>query len=186
MSRSTRPASPDPSGQHHRPYSCPCFKFCEWLGNTPWSVALVESILVYPIVESTHVLTLSVFLGMISMLDLRLLGVALARVPASEVAGRLLPWAFVGFVLMVISGVLLFYSNPVRAYQNIFFRIKVVMLVLAGVNAFVFHTTIYRRVADWDRDRITPVRAKVAGLTSLVLWAGVVTAGRMQAYSWFE
>ena len=160
--------------------------FFEWLENTSGSIAIRESILVYPMVETTHVLTLCLFLGMIAMLDLRLVGVALRRVPVSEVAGRLLPWAGTGFVLMVISGVLLFYSGPVRASQNIFFQVKMVMLVMAGLNAFVFHRGIYRKVAVWDQDSVTPVRAKVAGFLSLLLWAGVVVAGRMQAYNWFD
>ena len=160
--------------------------FFEWLGNTPWSIALLESLWVYPLVETTHVLTLCLFLGLIATLDLRLLGLTLRRVPVSEVAGRLLPWALGGFALMVVSGLLLFYSHPVRAYENIFFRVKIVMLVLAGLNAFVFHTTVYRRVTDWDRAPIAPLRERVAGYLSLVLWCGVVVGGRMQAYNWFN
>ena len=160
--------------------------FFEWLENTSGSIAIRESILFYPFVETTHVLTLCLFLGMIAMLDLRLVGVALRGVPVSQVAERLLPWAATGFVLMVISGVLLFYSGPVRAFQNIFFRVKMVMLVMAGLNAFVFHRGIYRKVAAWDQDSVTPVGAKVAGFLSLLLWAGVVVAGRMQAYNWFD
>ena len=161
-------------------------EFFEWFGNTPWSIALLESLWVYPIVETTHVLTLCLFLGLIATLDLRLVGLTLRRVPVSEVAGRLLPWALGGFALMAVSGLLLFYSHPVRAYENIFFRIKIVMLVLAGLNAFVFHTTVYRRVTDWDRAQIAPLRARVAGYLSLVLWCGVVVGGRMQAYNWFN
>ena len=161
-------------------------EFFEWLGTTPWSVALLESLWVYPIVETTHVLTLCLFLGMIAMVDLRLVGLTLRDVPVSEVAGRLLPWALVGFALMVVSGLLLFYSNPLRAFENVFFRIKIVMIVLAGLNAFVFHTTVYRRVTVWDRAPVAPLRARAAGYLSLMLWAGVVVAGRMQAYSWFS
>ena len=160
--------------------------FFEWLENTSGSIAIRESIMFYPLVETTHVLTLCLFLGMIAMLDLRLLGLALRRVPASQVAGRLLPWAAAGFVVMVISGGLLFYSGPVRASRNIFFQVKMVMLVMAGLNAFVFHRGIYRKIAVWDQDAVTPARAKVAGFLSLLLWAGVVVAGRMQAYNWFD
>jgi hypothetical protein len=87
---------------------------------------------------------------------------------------------------MVVSGVLLFYAIPVRTYQNIFFRLKVLMLILAGLNAWVFHSTVYRRVAKWDVDPVTPKRAKLAGAVSLFLWAGIVTAGRMIAYNWFD
>ena len=80
--------------------------FCQWLANTPGSIALHESIWAYPIVESVHVLTLCLFLGLTVMLDLRLLGVTMTRTPASEVMGRLLPWTIVGFAVMVATGAL--------------------------------------------------------------------------------
>ena len=160
--------------------------FFEWLENTPGSIGIRESILFYPLVETSHVLTLCLFLGMIALWDLRLLGLAFRTVPVSEVGGRLLPWGLAGFVMMVISGGLLFYSGPVRASGNIFFQVKMAMLVLAGVNVLVFHKTIYRRVAEWDNDTKTPPRARLAGVLSLVLWSGVVVCGRMQAYNWFD
>ena len=160
--------------------------FCRWLESTPWSIALHESLWVYPIVESVHVLTLCLFLGTAVMLDLRLLGVTMRRVRVSEVARQLLPWTAMGFAVMVISGALLFYAIPVRTYLNIFFRIKVVMLILSGINVWVFHSTAYRKVAEWDLDPVTPRGAKVAAALSLMLWAGIVVAGRMIAYNWFD
>ncbi len=160
--------------------------FIRWLDATPGSVAIRESILLYPVIETTHVLMLCLFLGMIAMLDLRLLGVGLRGVPVSQVAGRLLPWALAGFVLMAVSGALLFYSGPLRAWGNVFFRIKMVMILLTGVNALVFHWTVYQRVVSWDNDARPPLRARVAGFCSLMLWCGVVICGRMQAYNWFD
>ena len=159
--------------------------FMQWLEATPGSIAIRESIMVYPLVESAHVLSLCLFLGLLALLDLRLLGFGLRGVPVSEIAGRLLPIALAGFALMVISGGLLFYSGPLRAYNNIFFRVKMAMIALAGLNAFLFHVTIYRRIADWDRDPVPPLRARLAGFFSLLLWCGVVVSGRMQAYKWF-
>ena len=159
--------------------------FMQWLEATPGSIAIRESLMVYPLVESAHVLSLCLFLGLLALLDLRLLGFGLRGVPVSEIAGRLLPIALAGFALMVISGGLLFYSGPLRAYNNIFFRVKMVMIALAGLNAFLFHVTIYRRIADWDRDPVPPLRARLAGFFSLLLWCGVVVSGRMQAYKWF-
>jgi hypothetical protein len=157
-----------------------------WLEGTAGSVAIRESLLLYPLIETTHVLMLCLFLGMIALLDLRLLGLGLRGVPVSQVAGRLLPWALAGFVAMAISGMLLFYSGPVRAAGNIFFQIKISLLALTGVNALLFHRTIYRRVLYWDYDVVPPWRARMAGFASLVLWCGVVICGRMQAYSWFD
>ena len=142
--------------------------FFEWLEGTAGSVAIRESTLLYPFIETSHVLTLCLFLGMIAMLDLRLLGVSLRGVAVSEVAGRLLPWALAGFVMMAISGMLLFYSGPVRASGNVFFRVKMVMISLTGVNALLFHFTIYRRVAEWDGDATPPWRARRGAHTTTI------------------
>jgi ABC-type transport system involved in cytochrome c biogenesis permease subunit len=160
--------------------------FCQWLADTPGSVALHESFYMYPLVESAHVLTLCLFVGMAATFDLRLLGLAFRGVPVTAIKRRLGPWMIAGFVVMVISGVLLFYAIPVRSYQNIFFRIKVVMLILAGLNAFVFHSNIDRRVAEWDRDLVPPRAARRAGARSLLLWAVIIVCGRMIAYNWFD
>ena len=161
-------------------------EFCQWLGDTPWSVGLHESIWGYPVVESIHVLTLCLFLGFAIVLDLRLLGISFRSTPVSQVASRLLPYTIAGFVIMVITGALLFFAIPVKTYLNVFFRIKVVLLILAGINVAVFHTTIERTVAVWDTDPIPPFRARLAGGLSLFFWAGIVVAGRMIAYNWFD
>src|SRR6476660_9621880 len=126
--------------------------FCEWLASTPGSIALHESLWVYPIVESVHVLTLCLFLGLTLVLDLRLLGLAFRGARVSEIAERLLPWTTAGFLVMLASGSLLFYAIPVRTFQNIFFRLKLAMLLLTALNVWVFHSTIYRSVAAWDLD----------------------------------
>ena len=160
--------------------------FCQWLERTSGSIALHESVWGYPIVESVHVLTLCLFLGLAVMLDLRLLGATMLRTPVSEVLGRLLPWTIAGFVVMVMTGALLFYAIPVKTYLNIFFRFKVAFLLLAGANVAVFHRTVSRSMGEWDLDPVPPFRARLAGGLSLVLWAGIVVAGRMIAYNWFD
>lgn len=160
--------------------------FCQWLASTPGSIALHESLFMYPLVESTHVLTLCLFVGMSVVWDLRLLGVVLPKVPMSEMTEKVWPFMLYGFIAMTITGVLLFYAIPVRSYQNIFFRVKVVMLVAAGLNAWAFHRTVFRTVGEWDRAARPPARARRAAVASLVLWAGIVIAGRMIAYNWFD
>jgi hypothetical protein len=140
----------------------------------------------YPLIESTHVLTLGLFVGLAVILDLCLLGLVMRRVPVSEAFARLLPWTKAGFVVMAITGVLLFYAIPVRTYQNIFFRVKIAMLVLAGLNVWLFHSRVERRVAEWDLAPVAPLAARVAAVISLILWAGIVVAGRMIAYNWFD
>ena len=125
--------------------------FCQWLAATSGSIALHESLFMYPLVESVHVLTLCLFVGMSTYLDLRLLGLTLKRVPITDITNRLFPWMFAGFAVMVVTGVLLFYAIPVRSYQSIWFRMKVVLLICAGLNAWIFHATIYRERADLGR-----------------------------------
>jgi hypothetical protein len=159
---------------------------CRWLAETSGSVALRGSVYTYPIVESIHVLTLCLFVGMSVLLDLRLLGWTLRDVRVSEMTDRLLPWMRLGFVIMVISGVLLFYATPERSYQNIFFRIKMGALLLAGVNAFIFEIRMRRRSAAWDRDPVPPAGARAAGAASLALWAVIIVCGRLIAYNWFD
>ena len=114
--------------------------FCQWLATTQWSIALHESQYMYSLVESLHVLNLTLFVGLAAMLDLRFLGLAFRKVPISEMVDRLMPWLISGFVVMVVSGLLLFYAIPVRTFQNVFFRAKLVFLMLAGVNVWLFHT----------------------------------------------
>ena len=138
--------------------------FCEWLGATSISVGIRESTLTFPIIESIHVLGLCLFLGMATMLDLRLLGVALKSVRVSEIYARLLPWTWAGAVIMVVSGIFTFLNDPARYYQNVFFRIKVVFLVAAVLNAWLFDVGIYRSIATWDTDVRTPKRARMAGI----------------------
>jgi len=161
-------------------------RFCEWLADTPWSIALHESTWGYPLVESVHVLTLCLFVGLTVMLDLRLLGVSMRSAPVSETVERLVPWITAGFVVMFISGSLLFYAIPVRTFHNVFFRLKVAMLILSGLNVWIFHSRVYRKVAQWDLDPVPPGGARVAAVLSLTLWAGIVIAGRMIAYNWFD
>jgi len=158
----------------------------EWLEQTPWSVQLHESLWAYPIIESIHVLVLCVFLGMAMVLDFRLLGWSFTKTPVEEIVDRLLPWTIAGFVVMVITGALLYYGIPVRTYENIFFRLKVLFLILAGLNVWVFHSGIYKKVGDWGNDERPPTKARIAGAYSLLLWALVVITGRMIAYNWFD
>ena len=100
-------------------------RFSEWLAETPWSIALHESLYGYAIVESVHVWSLCGFLSMAVLVDVRLLGLALRDVPVSTVIRRILPWSKAGFVVMVITVVALFWflqktrtGKAMRAYSD--------------------------------------------------------------------
>lgn len=156
-----------------------------WLAGTPWSVSLHESLWVWPLLESTHVLALAWFVGAAIALDLRLLGVTPRSIPARSYTQRLLPWTRAGFALMVVTGVLLFTATPVTYYESLFFRIKVLLMLVAGANVWYFHGRTQRGVAAWDTGVRPPRAARVAAVVSLVAWGGVVAAGRLVAYNWF-
>jgi hypothetical protein len=160
--------------------------FFQRMGDSSWSTSLHESRYAYDLIESVHVWALCLFFGLAVMFDFRLLGWTMKSIPVSEVARRLLPWTAVGFVIMVISGALLFSAIPLRSYQNIFFRAKMIMLLLAGLNVWIFHSGVYRRVTTWDVENVPPKAARVAGALSLVLWVCIVLSGRMIAYNWFD
>ena len=160
--------------------------FAQWVDSHAWSTALHESLWVYPLVESTHVLTVMLFVGMLAMVDLRMLGLAFRETPVSELTSRLLPWSVAGFVIMVTTGVLLFYAIPVRTAHSVWFRVKVVLLIVAGVNAWWFHRRVSRDRERWDRQPKPPAGVRVTAAVSLGLWTGVIVAGRMIAYNWFD
>ena len=145
--------------------------------------AIRESMWAFPILNMVHLLGLMVAAGTIVYWDLRLLGFGLRRSAVSELGRQLLPWTWSGFSVMVVSGGLLFWCEAGRLYSNIFFRIKLLFLLLAGLNVLVFHFTIYRDVAGWDRAPVTPLGARIAGGLSIALWLGIIAAGRAIGYS---
>jgi hypothetical protein len=159
-------------------------QFLVWLAETSFSTGIRESTWSYPIIESVHVLGLTLFLGFLLVWDCRLVGIVLRNVAVSTLWKRLIPWITAGALIMVVSGTLLFVSDPVRFYGNLFFRLKVAGLVLAAVNAAAFHFGIERRIVEWDTS-VTPLAAKLAGGASMFLWAVVVVTGRLVAYNWF-
>ena len=156
--------------------------FAQWLEATTLGTALRESALMFPFVEGTHLLALGISVGTIVISDLRLLGVSMKDERVSDVMGQLLPWSIGGFVVMFVTGGLLFWSEPVRAYTSPWFRLKMLFLVLAGLNALIFHRTLYRRIHEWDRDPVPPAAVRLVGFLSLLLWALVIAAGRTTAY----
>jgi uncharacterized membrane protein len=141
--------------------------FCQWLEQTSLSVAIRESSWGFPIIESVHALGLCLF-GMAILMDLRVIRLALTRVPAREIAVDLAPWMRAGLVIMLVSGILVFLNAPVEYYNNTVFRIKVSLLLLVAVNAWALR-----------RGRTTAIACTV----SLALWAAIILASRMIPYS---
>jgi hypothetical protein len=156
--------------------------FLLWLHDTHFSVVMRESNWAEPIVETIHVLTLTLFFGFAVLLDLRLLGVVLTSRPISEVLKQLNLWLAIGYVIMVVTGLLLFSGDPISFYSTFPFKLKMVLLVITAINAIVFNMTIGSKTDSWDTSPNPPWQAKFSGILSLVLWIAIIAAGRVIAY----
>jgi hypothetical protein len=144
--------------------------------------AMRQSELFYPTVLATHLTCIAIFGGMILMTDLRLLGLALKTTPIASVIDSTRNWKRFGFVLMISCGILLAGSKLDTYYPNPFLQLKLSLLVAIGIHGLVFRRSVYCRAAELDREPRLPLRAKLAGAISLVLWLSVVTCGRWIAY----
>lgn len=157
-----------------------------WIDTHDWSTQIHESIYLYSWIETTHVLTLMLSLGMLVIIDLRMMGKTFTSIPAAELAQRLNRPMIIGFAVMIVTGILLYYAIPVRTTQSIWFRIKVVLLVAAAINAYLFHRAMRASVDTWNTAEVPPDRIRRGAATSLVLWLGVVFTGRAIAYDWYD
>ena len=155
----------------------------EWLEAMPASLALRESIYGYPMMLTSHVVSMTLIAGLLVMMDLRLTGFGNLRTSVTGIQNRLFPWQMLGLATSALSGGLLFYSQPMRFYVNFWFWTKMSLMLLALVNAMYFHLTTYKTVDKWDTDLVPPGAARLAGAFGMVLWAGVIISGRMIAYS---
>ena len=158
-------------------------ELCQRIAETKGSIALLESLYVYPLVETAHVLSICLFLGTLFVVDFRLLGWSFNTLSISDVCRRILPYSIIGFILMLITGALLFYAIPVRTYQSIFFRVKIILLIIAAINAYLFHRKLRRTE---NKNYQATSFSKSAAITSLIAWSGVIIMGRMIAYNWFD
>jgi hypothetical protein len=154
---------------------------CRRLYDWPLATALRESDDVFPLIETVHVLAICLIVGTVVTVDLRLLGLILRKHPVSRIALALLPLTWYGFGLMLVTGVPLFAAESLTLYGNPAFRLKLVLLVLAGCNALLFHRTVYRTVDAWDERTTTPLGARAFASVSILLWSGIVVAGRFIA-----
>ena len=139
------------------------FSFSGWVRNTVWG---------YPYVQWIHFTGLSLWVGTIVAVDLRLLGLAGRRHTAAELADQLLPWTWTGLGIAVLGGFLLFSSIATTYVQNAAFQLKFPLLLLG----IAYHVVVQRKVGQWGQSSATPPVAKLAGLIELMLWLGVVTA----------
>ncbi len=157
--------------------------FVHALYDAPFSVALRESIWTFPIVQTLHILGILAFYGGIGLVDLRLLGIVLRQRSAKEISDALLPLAWAGFIVMAVSGGLLFAAQSIKIYTNAFLIAKLSLILIAGFNLAFFTFVAGRRISVWGVDGgVTPALARVSAGVSFLLWTAVIVTGRFIAY----
>jgi hypothetical protein len=153
-----------------------------WVENSAVGLYVAQSSYGFSALDMIHIVAISMVFGMITLLDLRLLGMAFTDYSVTGLSRQVLPWTWAAFAVAAITGVLMFTGQAMKYAVNFGFRVKIALMVIAGINVLVFHFITYRGVAKWDRDAAVPLAGKLAGVISLVCWIAVVFYGRFTAY----
>jgi hypothetical protein len=154
-----------------------------WLKDTGFATAIRENGSLFPWLEVIHVLAVTILIGSVGLLELRLIGLTSLNRPVSRVLKDVLPILWSAFAASVVSGFLLFSSNAPTYAENPFFLGKLVLLAAAGLNAFGFHAFVERSIARWDSAARTPLPARLSGIFSLLMWVGIVLCGRWVGFT---
>src|SRR6185312_21631 len=153
------------------------------LEQTGLASSIRDSLYTFPILESIHVMALAVVFGTITIVDLRLLGVAWTHRPFGRMSSELLRLTWGAFGLAALTGALMFMTNARVYFHNTPFRVKMVLLVLAGLNMALFHLTAGRSVARWEKDRTAPGIGRITATLSITLWVAIIFAGRVIGFT---
>lgn len=156
------------------------------LYDSEFGTALRESVYVFPIVEGLHLISLAFSVGFILFVDLRLTGLFLRNVPVTDILKPLRPWLIGGFVVTIATGIALFISEASKVIVISVFPLKILFILLAGINALWFELKWGRNAAEWEHLDTIPKSVKLAGLASITLWSGAVITGRLIAYFGYQ
>ena len=152
-----------------------------WLETTRVAI-LVSQSWGFAAVEMIHVAAISAVVGMIAVLDLRLLGLASTRCKVTDLYREVVPITWAAFAVAVPTGLLMFIGQAVKYSGNVAFRLKIALLVLAAVNMLIFRWFVFPGVAAWDHHTAVPIAGKIAGAVSLLSWITIVAAARWIGY----
>ena len=153
------------------------------LEQTGLASSIRDSLYTFPILESLHVMALAVVFGTITIVDLRVLGLASAHRPFGRMSTELLRLTWGAFAVAASTGGLMFMTNARVYFHNTPFRIKMVLLALAGINMALFHLTAGRNVARWEKARSAPGIGRVTATLSITLWVAIIFAGRVIGFT---
>jgi hypothetical protein len=160
----------------------PLIDWANAVSQTDWAQTIAGSWM-FPLLETIHVFSLIAVLGTIALVDWRLIGFAGRTYPVTTLSRQALPWTWGGFVLAVVSGALMTVGQAGEYITNPAFQLKLLLMVLAGINMAAFHLIPWKTVGAWDTRAAPPVAARLAGALSLALWIGVIAAGRWIAFT---
>jgi hypothetical protein len=154
-------------------------RILQWIGDLPLSQSIRgDSAWMFPAIETIHVLAIVFVFGSITRLDMRLMGLVWRNRRVTDVAAEMLPWTWTSFAIAAIFGTLLWSSKPIEYFGIAFFDVKMILILLAGLNMLYFQFVTFKDVAVWDRDPIPPAAARVQGAISMAFWLMVVICGR--------
>lgn len=136
-----------------------------------------------PVVQTVHLLSIAAIMGSVVLIDLRVLGLALPSQSTGELVGRLMPWTWWALPSLAVSGLVFVLARPASYFVNPVFRLKFTMLVPAVILAALFQLAGAKNPNFWDASPGRRAAARVIAALSLVLWIGVVLAGRWIAYA---
>lgn len=153
-----------------------------WLDAMPSSVWLRESLNAFPILLTSHVLSMCLFAGLVMMMDFRLAGIGNRSTSITDAQERLFPYQLAGGIVAFVTGALLFYSKPLTYFSNFYFWFKMLLLAAAFANVAYFHFKTYVTVDEWNHAQTPPNPVRMAGYVSIALWSLIIIIGRMAAY----
>lgn len=157
-------------------------EFGQTIHHWPLAVFLRSDPLAYPVVESVHLVGLALLFGSVVVVDLRILG-ASRHISLQQLARHALPWTVLAFLVVAVSGALLFVAHAADLVGNAAFFLKLGLIGLAGLNAALFHRGPYAQVSAWDVGRPAPTSARLMAGISIVTWVSVIICGRWIAYA---
>ena len=152
-----------------------------WLEASGVAIAMREWTWAYPIVEIAHIIGFVVLVGAAFMFDLRLLGVS-RSLPVTDLARHLLRWSRLSLFVVVPTGFLMFMTNATKLAANPVFRLKLLLIVFAGLNAFIFRRWLSKSIEFWKIEQTSPLPVKISAAFSLLAWSAVISCGRLIAF----
>lgn len=157
--------------------------FCHWLAATPLSLYLQKTEWIIPAVQTIHILSIAVVISAVLLVHLHTLGLAMRSQPAAVLARRFLPWLWCALVVLFFSGSTLIVAEPARSLPNAVFICKMALVIAAVILTLLYERPLRKDASYWEKTRARRINASAIAVVSLLVWVGIVFAGRWIAYT---